>query len=307
MRANDGRNAPVLFTQPPAPGVWRPTPPAFLPMAVPWMGSVTPMLLRSDVYFGEPGPPPALTSARYTRDFDEVKTLGSATSTARTPEQTDTALFFSGNAPIQVNAALRDHMTVRHPDISVHAARMFAAVDMSEADAIIRCGTRSTSTGSGGPSPRSTWPTPTAIRYHRRPSWTPLLTTSPYPEYVSGDLGLTRAFTQALQDTLNTQHLQLTLISTAVPGAVRTYYSGESLRNDVVANAQAPAWYSSPLLGHRRRRDGPKGGGLGAHPLLPPQRGALTSPLTLPLDTRRHATGVTLNVGRRGSLSLSCG
>src|SRR5690348_946673 len=73
MRANDGRNAPVLFTQPPAPGVWRPTPPAFLPMAVPWMGSVTPLLLRSGAQFGEPGPPPALTSARYTRDFDEVK------------------------------------------------------------------------------------------------------------------------------------------------------------------------------------------------------------------------------------------
>ena len=26
MRTNDGRNAPVLFTQPPGPGVWRPTP-----------------------------------------------------------------------------------------------------------------------------------------------------------------------------------------------------------------------------------------------------------------------------------------
>ena len=38
LRANDGRNAPILFTQPPAPGVWRPTPPDFLPMYVPWMG-----------------------------------------------------------------------------------------------------------------------------------------------------------------------------------------------------------------------------------------------------------------------------
>ena len=55
MRTNDGRNAPVLFTRPPAPGVWRPTPPAFLPMAVPWMGSVTPLLLRSGAQFGEPG------------------------------------------------------------------------------------------------------------------------------------------------------------------------------------------------------------------------------------------------------------
>ena len=35
---------------------------------------------------------------------------------------------------------------------------------MSEADAIIPCGTRSTSTGSGGRSPPSTWPTPTATR-----------------------------------------------------------------------------------------------------------------------------------------------
>jgi hypothetical protein len=234
MRANDGRNAPVLFTQPPAPGVWRPTPPAFLPMAVPWMGSVTPMLLRSGAQFGEPGPPPALTSAQYTRDFDEVKTLGSANSTARTPEQTNTALFFSGNAPIQVNAALRDQMTVRHPNI-VDAARMFAAVDMTEADAIISVWHTKYLYGF--------WRPITAINLADTdgnpattadPSWTPLLTTPPYPEYVSGYSGLTGAFTQALEDTLNTRHLQLTLISTAVPGAVRTYESGASLRNDVV-------------------------------------------------------------------------
>jgi hypothetical protein len=160
--------------------------------------------------------------------------LGSATSTARTPEQTNTALFFSGNAPIQVNAALRDQMTVRHPDI-VDAARMFAAVDMSEADAIISVWHTKYLYGF--------WRPITAINLADTdgnpattadPTWTPLLTTPNYPEYVSGYSGLTGAFTQALEDTLNTRHLQLTLISTAVPGAVRTYYSGESLRNDVV-------------------------------------------------------------------------
>src|SRR5262249_61350045 len=83
-----------------------------------------------------PRPPPALASARYTRDFAEVKALGSLDSTARTPEQTSTALFFSGNALIQYNAALRDQVTVRHLDI-VDAARMFAAIDMSVADAEI--------------------------------------------------------------------------------------------------------------------------------------------------------------------------
>jgi hypothetical protein len=111
MRTNDGRNAPVLFTQPPPPASGGPRS-AFLPMA-PWMGGVTPMLVRSGAQFGEPGPPPALTSARYTRDFAEVKKLGSATSTARTTEQTSTALFFSGNPAAQFNAALRDQMTVR--------------------------------------------------------------------------------------------------------------------------------------------------------------------------------------------------
>jgi hypothetical protein len=234
MRTNDGRNAPALFTQPPAPGVWRPTPSAFLPMAVPWMGAVTPLLLRSGAQFGEPGPPPALTSALYTGDFREVKALGSATSTARTPEQTSTALFFSGNAAAQFNAALRDQMTVRHPDI-VDAARMFAAVDMSAADAIISAWHAKYLYGF--------WRPITAIRLADTdgnpattadPSWTPLLTTPPYPEYVSGYSTLTGAFTRALADTLDTRHLQLTLISTAVPGAVRNYDSGRALRNDVV-------------------------------------------------------------------------
>jgi hypothetical protein len=234
MRTNDGRNAPVLFTKPPAPGVWRPTPPAFLPMAVPWMGGVTPMLLRSGAQFGEPGPPPALTSAHYTRDFAEVKALGSATSTARTTKQTSTALFFSGNAAVQFNAALRDQITVRHPDI-VDAARMFAAVDMSEADAIIAVWHAKYLYGF--------WRPITAINLADTdgnpattadPSWTPLLTTPPYPDYVSGYSGLTGAFTRALADALDTRRLQLTLISTAVPGAVRNYGSGRSLRNDVV-------------------------------------------------------------------------
>jgi hypothetical protein len=78
LRANDGRNAPILLTQPPAPGVWRPTPPAFLPMTVPWLGFVTPLLVRSPTQFGPPAPP-SLTSSRYTRDFEEVKALAHST------------------------------------------------------------------------------------------------------------------------------------------------------------------------------------------------------------------------------------
>jgi hypothetical protein len=92
LRAHDGRNAPIFFTQLPAPGVWRPTPPLFLPMSAPWLGFVTPLLVHSATQFAPPAPP-ALTSARYTSDFNEVKALGSLNSTERTADQTSTARF----------------------------------------------------------------------------------------------------------------------------------------------------------------------------------------------------------------------
>ena len=133
-----------------------------LSMYDPWLGFVTPMLVRSATQFG-PGPPPPLTSARYTHDFAETKELGSLNSTARTPAQTSTALFFSGNAMVQFNTALRDQVTVRHLDI-VGAARMFAAVDMATADAIITVWRAKYVYGFWRPITAITWPTPTATQ-----------------------------------------------------------------------------------------------------------------------------------------------
>jgi hypothetical protein len=233
LRVGDGRNAPILFNQEPAPGVWRPTPPGMLPMSDPWMGFVRPLLVRSATQFAPP-PPPALTSARYTRDFNEVKALGSLNSTARTPAQTATAQFFSGNALIQFNTALRDQLTVRHLDI-VDAARMFAAIDMSLGDAEISVWYAKYVHGY--------WRPITAINLAGTdrnpatvadPTWVPLLTTPPYPEYPSGYNVVSSTVTHGLEDLFQTRHLRLTLISTAVPGAVRQYDSGRALRRDVV-------------------------------------------------------------------------
>jgi hypothetical protein len=234
LRANDGRNAPILFTQPPAPGVWRPTPPALLLMSAPWLGFVTPLLVRSATQFGPLEPPPALTSARYTRDFAEVKALGSKDSTERTAAQTSTALFFSGNALVQFNAALRDQVSVRHLDI-VDAARMFAAVDMSVADAEISVWYAKYVYGF--------WRPITAINLADTdgnpatspdPNWVPLVATPNYPEYPSGYNVFTSTVTHGLENLFQTRHLRLTLISTAVPGVQRHYDSGSALRQDVV-------------------------------------------------------------------------
>jgi hypothetical protein len=233
LRAHDGRNAPIEFTRPPAPGVWRPTPPGLLPMSAPWLGFVTPLLARSATQFAPPSPP-ALTSARYTRDFNEVKALGSATSTERTPAQTDTARFFSGSALVQYNAALRDQVRVRDLDI-VDAARMFAAVDMSVADSIISVWHAKYVYGY--------WRPITAINLADTdgnpatvadPTWTPLLVTPPYPDYPSGYNVVNATVSQGIEDVFRTRHLRLTLISTAVPGVQRFYDSGRTLRRDVV-------------------------------------------------------------------------
>ncbi len=233
LRTGDGRNASITFTQPPGPGVWRPTPPALLPMSAPWLGFVRPLLVPS-VNPYEPGPPPALTSARYTTEFAEVKALGSAASILRTADQTATAMFFSGLAPVQYNAALRDQVAVRHLDI-VDAAHLLAAVDMTAADTIIGVWRAKYVYGF--------WRPITAIQLADTdgnpataadPTWAPLITTPNYPEYVSGYSGYTGAFTTALAGALDTRHLHVTLISTAVPGAQRSYDSGSALDRDVI-------------------------------------------------------------------------
>ena len=233
LRAGDGRNAPILFTRPPAPGVWRPTPPAFLPMSAPWLGFVTPLLVHSATQFAPPAPP-ALTSARYTRDFNETKALGSLTSTERTAAQTSTATFFSGSALVQYNAALRDQVTVRHLDI-VDAARMFAAIDMSVADAEITVWRAKYVYGF--------WRPITAINLAGTdgnpdtapdPSWVPLFNTPNYPEYPSGYNAFNSTVVHGLENLFQTGHLQLTLISTTAPGVVRHYDSGRALLQDVV-------------------------------------------------------------------------
>jgi hypothetical protein len=233
LRAHDGRDAHIFFTKPPEPGVWRPTPPGFFSMFDPWLGFVTPLLVHSATQFGPP-PPPSLTSARYTRDFNEVKAYGSKDSSVRTPDQTATAMFFSGNAMVQFNAALRDQATVRNLDI-VQSARMFAATDMCVADGIITVWRAKYDYG--------LWRPITAINLADTdgnpatiadPTWVPLVATPAYPEYSSGYNVVTATTTGGLQGLFHTRHLNLSLISTAVPNVTRHYDTGGALRADVV-------------------------------------------------------------------------
>jgi hypothetical protein len=242
VRSTDHRGAAVSFTEPPAPGVWRPTAPANAPFQVPWFGGVTPLMAQSGAQF-DPGPPPSLTSATYTRDFAEVKTYGVRSGSSRSPEQTDTAIYFSGDPVRQFNYALRDQVTARGLDLG-ESARVLAAVNMSVADGLIAVWYAKLKYPS--------WRPVTAIRLADTDAndataadttWepfvlsTPSVQTPPYPDWVSGYAGVTGAFSRSLARALGVQPLDINLISTAAPGTTR-HYDTESALNQQVVDAR---------------------------------------------------------------------
>lgn len=230
LRAHDGRNAEVTLNVPVRPGVWRPTPEAFAPMLPAELGFVRPMLLRRPTQFAPPGPDP-ITSARYARDFREVKRYGALEGSLRSAAQTETALFFADNAVAQYQTAMRDQVSRRGLNI-VDAARMFAIVGATAADAAIGCFRSKYD--------NAYWRPITAIREadtDRNPAtgadadWSPLVATPPYPEYTSGHACVTGSFSNGLSYLFGAANLDLT-VSSAVTGTTRHYPTANALDRD---------------------------------------------------------------------------
>src|SRR5207302_600612 len=88
-RSTDGFDpSPSTYQGSTATGKWRPTPPAFAPGLYPSLAHTRPFAIASPSSYRPPGPP-ALTSAQYAADFNEVKVIGELTSTLRTADQPD--------------------------------------------------------------------------------------------------------------------------------------------------------------------------------------------------------------------------
>jgi membrane-associated phospholipid phosphatase len=105
-----------------------------------WAATVTPFVLTSASQF-RPGPPygassnaAAVLTQTYTADFNEVKRLGCAGCAARSPTQTEIALFWMENSPTGWNRIARVVAKQRNLD-AVDAARLFAVLQMGEFDA----------------------------------------------------------------------------------------------------------------------------------------------------------------------------
>jgi hypothetical protein len=199
-------------------------------MLVPWLGFVGPLALHSPTEVTLPGPDP-IGSAAYARDFAEVKTYGAASGSSRTPAQTETALFFNYNSVLQYQEGMRDEVTRRGLDI-VESSRAFAMLGTATADALIACWRAKYD--------YAYWRPITAIREAdtdgnpdtaQDSGWTPLATTPPYGDYVSGHACITGAATGTLSHLFGAGAIDLNLFS-GVTNSTRHYGTAAAVDQD---------------------------------------------------------------------------
>src|SRR5213596_526197 len=224
-RLNDGRGVPAPTLYPPAPGIWRPTPPNYAHDPAPWVGNVRPFIVPSAEMFRTDGPN-ALTSAEYAEDFNEVKELGSLTSITRTADQTDAAIFWQDQAMALWNGIFRTLAANKNLNI-VDSARLFAMENLAAADALIGCWNDKYYYWF--------WRPITAIREadtdgnpdtQADPTWLPLfdpatpvcnplfpLFTPPFPDHPSGHSCATSAFVHTLQNFFGTDRIGFSAFS----------------------------------------------------------------------------------------------
>jgi hypothetical protein len=218
-RANDGSNAIV---QPPGgsgPGVWIPTPPAFLPYLLPQWGFVAPFGMSSSSQFRPPGPP-SLDSQQYAADYEEVKQLGAAVGSTRTEDQTEIALFWADGAgtetpPGHWNSIAQIIGAARGTTLEENA-RLFALLNIAMADAAI-CSWDAKYT-------YHFWRPVTAIAFAEpQLNWMSFIVTPPFPDYTSGHSTFSAAAATVLPLFFGTEDLPFTTGSDFLPGVFRSF------------------------------------------------------------------------------------
>src|SRR5213078_1045247 len=228
-RANDGSDAIVPPPGGSGPGVWVPTPPAFLPYLLPQWGFVAPFAMSGSSQFRPPGPP-SLDSERYATDYNEVKELGAAVGSTRTEDQTEIALFWADGAgtetpPGHWNSIAQIIADARGNTLEENA-RLFALMNIAMADAAI-CAWDAKYTF-------NFWRPVTAIRNSDLdgnaatdpdPAWTSFIVTPPFPDYVSGHSTFSGAASAVLAMFYGTDNISFTTGSDFLPGVQRNFNS----------------------------------------------------------------------------------
>ncbi len=204
----------------PAPGVYQLIPPLnFVLLA--GVGEVAPFALQTGSQFRSREPLP-IDSCDYATDYDEVMSLGSAKSIARTAEQTQTANFWYDVATKEWHRAAQAGLA----DVSAdewQSARVLALLSMAMFDGTIASADTKFA--------YDYWRPITAIRNgavdgnaatRGDSSWEPLCVTPPFPEYNSTHAVTAAAAATVLAQELGDEH-RFSVSSPTLLGVSREY------------------------------------------------------------------------------------
>jgi PAP2 superfamily len=246
-RTNDGRGGGPGTLVGTTPGVWRPTIPFFAQDPAPWVGEVRPFLLPDAEMVRSDGPN-ALSSAAYAEDFNEVKSVGSRTSTTRTADQTEAAIWWQGNGGFW-NGVTRGLAAEHGLDI-VQNARLFAMEDLAAADGFIGCYKDKyfwtfwrpvtairEAAGDGNPATEAD-PNWTPLFDPATPQFGPPLSTPPFPDHPSAHSCASSAIVHTMQEFFGTDKISFSSFSPRT----RTTRSFERLSDALKEVIDARVW-----------------------------------------------------------------
>jgi PAP2 superfamily len=227
QRSNDGANAqPIPYVFGNAPGDYQSTPPNFpkQPQFTHW-SQVTPFALDRANQF-RPGPPPALTSDRYSDDFNEVKSLGIMNGTAATADQMLTGHFWNGAIQNYWNE-IAQTAAIEHNLTTAQSARLFALLNLTLADSVIAFYDAKYA--------YNFWRPVTAIRAAGTdnnpdtiadPNWLPEVgNTTPDPSYPGAHAVISAAGATVLDSLFKRREFDFKVTSEVMPGVERSFES----------------------------------------------------------------------------------
>jgi len=218
LRASDGSNAPESYRPFTSPGVYVPT---VIPVSSTY-GKAAPWVMASGSQF-RPAPPPALDSAKWTNDLNEIREIGGLHSTKRTPEQTAIGRFWFVTGPQSWNPIVRQLAAMKKLDI-VDSARLFALIAIATDDTFIAV--------FDAKYHFNFWRPITAVRNAdltgnkatpRDASWLPLGDTPMHPEYPCAHCITSAAVGNILQSAFGNDIPQVSMTSPTAPGVTRTW------------------------------------------------------------------------------------
>jgi len=222
-RSTDGLSDFVPFFGGTNPGQWRSlnSPPTSMPN--PQLSAMVPFAMTSPAQFRTTGPP-ALTSAQYAADVQEVQLIGKSNSLIRTPEQTAIALFWTDPAVLHWNRIALTTLGDQELNL-LETARLFADLNIAMADGMIA--------NWDGKIAYNFWRPTTAIRLADTdgnpltiadPTWAPLLSPPNFPEYSSNHAVISTAAAVVLAALLGDNHM-FTHVSFSLGTSPRTHIS----------------------------------------------------------------------------------